>query len=271
MGNEQSGAGYNGQGFPTEVIGGVKVAAMDRVATARIMAGAAIASKGTNTPPLICTSVNGQVLAQVYTGKDQRNVASLIKQSDVVSVDGQPLVFASKLLGRGSVPERCATTDLFHDLARLAVENGLSFYLLGASAEENHLAVANARRSYPSLRIVGSRHGYFKSVEDEQSVVNEINVLKPDIVWVSLGFPRELDFCLKWRDKLTGVGVMKTSGGLFNFLSGTRSRAPAWMQAAGLEWAYRMYLEPRRLFLRYATTNVIAVWLLLTKTSRRAG
>lgn len=271
MGNEQSGPGKSGRGFPTEVIGGVKVAAMDRAATARLMADAALASKATETPPLICTSVNGQVLAQVYTGKGHRTVADLIMRSDVVSVDGQPLVFASKLLGRGSVPERCATTDLFHDLARLAVADGLTFYMLGASAEENHLAVANARRLYPSLRIVGSRHGYFRSPEDEQAVVNEINALKPDVVWVSMGFPRELDFCLKWRDKLTGTGVMKTSGGLFNFLSGTRSRAPAWMQAAGLEWAYRMYLEPRRLFLRYATTNVIAVWLLLTKTSRRAG
>ena len=59
---------------------------------------------------------------------------------------------------------------------------------------------------------------------------------------------------------------MKTSGGLFNFLSGAHRRAPQWMQSAGLEWAHRLYLEPRRLLVRYATTNLIATWALLSKT-----
>jgi N-acetylglucosaminyldiphosphoundecaprenol N-acetyl-beta-D-mannosaminyltransferase len=68
------------------------------------------------------------------------------------------------------------------------------------------------------------------------------------------------------RERLTGVGVIKTSGGLFDFLSGERSRAPAWMQAAGLEWLYRMLLEPRRLLVRYAVTNPHAAYLLLTRS-----
>jgi N-acetylglucosaminyldiphosphoundecaprenol N-acetyl-beta-D-mannosaminyltransferase len=67
-------------------------------------------------------------------------------------------------------------------------------------------------------------------------------------------------------DRLTGVGVIKTAGGLFDFLSGERSRAPAWMQAAGLEWLYRTWLEPRRLLVRYALTNPHALYLLLTRS-----
>ena len=81
-----------------------------------------------------------------------------------------------------------------------------------------------------------------------------------------MGVPRELDFALRNRDRLNGVKVIKTSGGLFNFLSGTRSRAPRWMQAAGLEWFYRLMLEPRRLLVRYLTTNVHSLFLLLTRT-----
>ena len=71
---------------------------------------------------------------------------------------------------------------------------------------------------------------------------------------------------MKNRERLTGIGVIKTSGGLFDFLSGERSRAPSWMQAAGFEWLYRMLLEPRRLFVRYAVTNPHAAYLLLTRS-----
>jgi exopolysaccharide biosynthesis WecB/TagA/CpsF family protein len=70
------------------------------------------------------------------------------------------------------------------------------------------------------------------------------------------------------RARLRGVGIIKTSGGLFDFLSGRNRRAPDWMQAAGLEWAFRTYLEPRRLFARYFMTNPHALFLLATQTRR---
>ena len=72
------------------------------------------------------------------------------------------------------------------------------------------------------------------------------------------------------RDRLRGVGLIKTSGGLFDYLSGKNSRAPDWMQKAGLEWAYRTFLEPRRLAGRYFVTNPHALFLLLTRT-KQAG
>ena len=68
-----------------------------------------------------------------------------------------------------------------------------------------------------------------------------------------------------------GIAWVKTCGGLFNFLSASRPRAPMWMQRAGLEWLYRMALEPRRLFWRYLTTNLDAIWQILRKTPRRQG
>jgi exopolysaccharide biosynthesis WecB/TagA/CpsF family protein len=80
--------------------------------------------------------------------------------------------------------------------------------------------------------------------------------------------PAEQVFACKNRDKLRNVGVIKTSGGLFDFLSGKTRRAPQWMQSGGLEWLYRLLLEPRRLFFRYLTTNPHALYLLLTKPSR---
>jgi len=253
---------------PTEIIGGVAVAALTRRETARRLVDVAIARRGSGTPAVVSSSVNGQVLAEMFIGRQRQKMIEQMKQVYIVNADGQPFVFASRLLGGRGVKERCATTDLFHDVAEIAPGEGVTFYMLGASPEENVVAVDNMKRKYPDLRIVGSHHGYLSSPAEEMAVVEEINALKPDIVWIAMGFPRELDFCMRWRHALTNVGVMKTSGGLFNFLSGTNGRAPDWMQSAGLEWAYRMYLEPRRLFVRYATTNFIAAWLLLTKTHR---
>jgi N-acetylglucosaminyldiphosphoundecaprenol N-acetyl-beta-D-mannosaminyltransferase len=253
--------------IPTELIGGVPVAAMTRQETARVMINIALQASGLRSLPLIFSSMNGQVLSTVGRARNLMETMRILGDPDVISADGQPLVFASRILGKGGIRERCATTDLFHDVAEIAVNTGVTFYMLGASPEENKEAVRNVRRDYPGLRLVGYRHGYFASMADEEAAVEEINSLDPDIVWVAMGFPYELDFCVRWRHRLTNVAILKTSGGLFNFLSGTRSRAPIWMQTAGLEWAYRLALEPRRLFLRYTLTNVHATWLLLTRTN----
>jgi exopolysaccharide biosynthesis WecB/TagA/CpsF family protein len=81
-----------------------------------------------------------------------------------------------------------------------------------------------------------------------------------------MGVPREQRFIVRHRHRLTSIGVIKTSGGLFDFLSGSRQRAPVWMQDAGLEWFWRACLEPKRLGWRYLKTNPLALYLLLTKS-----
>ena len=83
------------------------------------------------------------------------------------------------------------------------------------------------------------------------------------MLWLSLGVPLEQQFCMRNLDALRGVGIVKTSGGLFDFLSLAKPRAPRWMQKLGLEWLFRMAREPRRLFLRYALTNPHALFLML--------
>src|SRR5439155_23524557 len=163
------------------------------------------------------------------------------------------------------LPERVATTDLFHVVARKAQAAGLSFYLLGADEAENSNAVAKVRETYPELKIVGRSHGYLRG-DALRAKADEINALAPDYLWVALGVPYEQAFVEQYAPFLTNVGVIKTAGGLFNFLSGSRPRAPRWMQSAGLEWAWRIWLEPRRLFWRYLTTNPRALWLLLTRS-----
>jgi bacterial polymer biosynthesis proteins, WecB/TagA/CpsF family len=175
------------------------------------------------------------------------------------------MVAISRFKCAAPIPERAATTDLVHDVARIAEARGASFYLLGASEEVIRKAEANLRALYPRLAIVGARNGYV-SAGDEDAVVAAINAAAPDFLWIGMGVPLEQRFVSRNRERLTGVGLVKTSGGLFDFLSGAKSRAPKVMQALGLEWLYRALLEPRRLGKRYLATNPHALWLLLTRS-----
>jgi exopolysaccharide biosynthesis WecB/TagA/CpsF family protein len=212
--------------------------------------------------PLYLTSANGEVLARCST---EPMTDRLFRSADLINADGQPLVTVSRFKSPTPLPERVATTDLFHVVARKAQAAGLTFYLLGADETENAAAVASVRNQHPDLKIVGRSHGYLRG-DALRAKVDEINALAPDYLWVALGVPYEQAFVEEFTPRLTNVGVIKTSGGLFNFLSGSRPRAPKWMQHAGLEWAWRIWLEPRRLFWRYLTTNPRALYLLFNNS-----
>ena len=246
------------------IVGGLPIAVIDRVESTRLMIELATARREPGQPPLVITSANGQVISMC--ARDQR-LRDLFLSADLIHADGMPLVFASRLMARVALPERVATSDLFHDVAARAQAKGASFYLLGGTADVVEQAVQRARQRYPRLKIAGFRSGYFRR-DEEESVIAEINAARPDILWIGMGIPAEQEFALRQRARLTGVGLIKTSGGLFDFVSGKNPRAPAWMQAAGLEWLYRTMREPRRLLLRYLTTNPHALYLLLTRTSQ---
>lgn len=239
-------------------VGGLPIAVLDRAQTARMMCDAARA-RARGGRPLYLTSANGEVLARCWRDPQMR---ALFLEADQIAADGQPMVTASRLFCRMPLPERVATTDLFHDVAALAEAQGLSFYMLGASPDENARAVAAVRGQYPRLEIAGHCHGYLRGAELEAKLA-EIDALAPDILWLAMGVPAEQRFMREHGARLGQVGVVKTSGGLFNFLSGKNARAPRWMQDAGLEWLWRIGQEPRRLFWRYFVTNPVAIYAMV--------
>ncbi|MBN8988053.1 MAG: WecB/TagA/CpsF family glycosyltransferase [Rhizobiales bacterium] len=248
-------------GVPRITLGGLRLAVLDLEQTADFMIDMVFPQRRLPRP-LYLTSANGEVLARCST---EPMTDRLFRAADLINADGQPLVTVSRFKSATPLPERVATTDLFHVVARKAQAAGLSFYLFGADEAENTAAVANVRKLYPDLKIVGHSHGFHRG-EALWAKVDEINALAPDYLWVSLGIPYEQAFVEEYTSHLCNVGVIKTSGGLFNFLSGSRVRAPKWMQKASLEWAWRIWLEPRRLFWRYLTTNPRALYLLLNKS-----
>ncbi len=252
-------------GVPRITVGGLRLAALDLEQTADFMIDVVFPRRRVSRP-LYLTSANGEVLARCST---EPMTDRLFRSADLINADGQPLVTISRLKSSHPLPERVATTDLFHVVARKAQAMGLTFYLFGADEAENTAAVANVRRMYPGLNIVGHCYGYIQG-EELRIKVSEINALAPDYLWVALGVPQEQAFVEEFTPRLFNVGIIKTAGGLFNFLSGSRARAPAWMQTIGLEWAWRIWLEPRRLFWRYLTTNPRALFLLFNN-SRSSG
>ncbi|MBI3677562.1 MAG: WecB/TagA/CpsF family glycosyltransferase [Proteobacteria bacterium] len=247
--------------FSRVVVGGLETACVSRKQLEKLMVGDCLAARGGRRAPKLIFAANGHAIALAATDADFR---AKFRQADLIHADGQPAVFASKLLTQSPIPERSATTDFFLDGAAAASDRGLSFFLLGAAEGVNVRCAENLRALYPSLTIAGRRNGYF-SREEEAALCERINASGADVLWVGLGVPLEYDFCLRNKHRLR-VGWIVTCGGCFNFAAGDYVRAPGWMQATGLEWLYRLWREPRRLFWRYAVTNPLALFLLLTRT-----
>lgn len=243
-------------------LGGLPVVAADSKETARVMVDEALRRSALWRFPAYLTSTNGEVTYRCAVDSNERD---LFLQADAIHADGMAHVFASKMHDARGLPERVATSDLFYDVAAEATARGASMYMLGATEAVNAAAAAAVQAKYPGLKMRGHRHGFFRDEAEEIAVCAEICALQPDILWISMGVPREQRFIVRHRHRLTAVGVIKTSGGLFDFVAGVKKRAPAWMQAAGLEWLWRMLLEPRRLGWRYLKTNPFAFYLLLKK------
>jgi exopolysaccharide biosynthesis WecB/TagA/CpsF family protein len=244
-------------------VGGLPITPLSRTGWAQLMVDVCLhARRRPGTPPFVVISANGQVLALAHRDAGFR---AILDKAGAIDADGQPLVHASRIFARAPLPERCATTDLFHDAADAAAASGLSFYFLGATAENVGRAVAAVRAQHPRLAIAGFRNGYFGESEEAQ-ICSDIVDAGTDVLWVGLGVPRQEAFVARNREALRGVGWIKTCGGLFDHMQPGSRRAPPWMQSAGLEWAFRAAREPRKLLWRYLTTNGTALWLLATRT-----
>lgn len=219
------------------------------------------------TRPFYSTSANGQVIALCHQDKE---FDAMLRQADQIHADGMSLVIFSRKFCSKALRERVATTDLVHAVARRAEETGARFYFLGGSEEVNRAAVEEMQRLYPRLIFSGRRNGYFKR-DEEEAILSDIVASQTDILWVGFGIPLEQRFVSRNLDRLSGIAVIKTCGGLFDFLAGKNSRAPQWMQDMGLEWLYRAMLEPKHLGKRYLLTNPIAIYSLLKHRYTASG
>lgn len=207
--------------------------------------------------------IGDRIEAQQFTQHVVVNVAKLVNMQtdsvlyssvracDIVNIDGMGVVWGARLLGH-AVPERVAGVDLFERLLQLAAIRGLPVFLLGATDEVVARTATVAAMRHPGLLIAGYHHGYFW--EDEEKVVEEIRKSGARLLFVAITSPKKERFINRWQDRL-GVDFVMGVGGTFDVVAGKVRRAPQWMQRNGLEWAYRVAQEPRRMWKRYFVTN----------------
>lgn len=186
---------------------------------------------------------------------------SILKSQSLVLPDGAGINIGCRMIGE-RLEANLNGTDLLPELCEVAVEDDFTLYLLGAAPGVATRMQENLMMKYPGLDVVGEHHGYFDHETDSDKVIAEINAAKPNVVLVAFGAPRQEKWIHKHREKIDSnllVGV----GGLFDFYSGDKKRAPLWMRKSGLEWVYRLYLEPGRLWRRYIIGNPLFMYRIM--------
>jgi len=167
-------------------------------------------------------------------------------------VDGMPLMWAARAL-KTPFPEKISGSDLMMPLLRRAAERGYRVYFLGGSPGAAQLAKEKLEQELPGIRIVGVDDGRIDvdgGPEVQKPILDRIQQAAPDLLLVALGAPKQEIWSSEHRAEL-GAAVAIGVGASLDFIAGTLRRAPRWMSNSGLEWAYRLAQEPRRMAGRY--------------------
>lgn len=226
-------------------VNGVRIDALGMDATVEEIIGWTAGNR-----PRVAVGVNAHVCN--LAGRDPE-LQSFLEESDLNYADGQSVVWAARALGLG-VPERVATTDLAPPLLRRAARDDVRVFFFGGKPGVADSAADRMRHAAPGVNIA-THHGYVRP-ENMEHVLGAIRAHGTDLLFVGLGDPMQEAWVRKYGAE-SGADAILTCGGLFDWLSGTNTRAPSWMIRAGLEWMWRLMIEPKRLARRYLVGNPV--------------
>lgn len=186
----------------------------------------------------------------------------IIKRANVVTPDGVPLTWGLSLI-YGIKQVRVAGMDLLPDLMERMIKNSLSVFFYGGTPGLLKRTQGFLKKSFPLLRQAGYYSPPFRALttKEDEEIIRRINASKANIVFVILGCPKQEKWMASMKGKINAcmIGI----GGALPVLVGMQKRAPAWMQEVGMEWLYRLYLEPARLYKRYAVTNTLFFYVFM--------
>lgn len=185
--------------------------------------------------------------------EDHHDFRSSYDHADLVLADGMPIVWASYLLQK-PLKERVAGSDLAPALCERVAKTGHSIFLFGAAPGVAEKAATTLKERYPGIRIVGAYSpplGFDKSPEQTEEAIMLLNESGADIIFLAMSTISQEVFMHHNHERLKH-GVMLGIGATIDFIAGEKVRAPVFMQKIGLEWAFRLCQEPKRLFWRYA-------------------
>lgn len=178
----------------------------------------------------------------VMLAREDSEFNKIINKAELVVGDGSGIVWASKFIG-SPLQERVTGIDLLTELLSNQ-DKGYKFFFYGGAPGVVETAAEKMKEKYPYLSVVGVQHGYIESSAKDE-LIKQINILKPDILCVALGAPKQEKWIWENRDRL-GAKVAIGVGGSFDVLSGNKDRSPEYLKNNGLEWLYRVYKEPKR-------------------------
>ncbi len=222
---------------------------VDAVTTEQALEWVAEQATGPGRGRILTVNATGMMIAE-----EDEFLGRYARSAELVVADGQPLVWASPLFG-ARLPERVAGIDLVDRMAAQAAERGWPVFLLGAEEATIAEAARELERRHAGLKVAGHHHGFIGDTAEQ--VADEIASSGASILFVGMGMPRQEQFIDAHWDRL-GVDVAIGVGGTFEVITGHLRRAPVLVQRLGLEWAFRMVQEPRRLAGRYGAT---LLWL----------
>ncbi|MDX1993257.1 MAG: WecB/TagA/CpsF family glycosyltransferase [bacterium] len=188
----------------------------------------------------VCT-INPEFVMMAQRDPNFRNI---LKRAHLCIPDGIGLLLAARWMGR-PLPERVTGSDGVPKIAERAVREGWRLFLLGAAPGVAEKAAAVLQRDYPGLQIAGVYSGS-PAPDEEDAIVERVNASRANILFVAYGAPNQDKWIARNLPRLK-VQMAMGVGGTFDFIAGIIPRAPVWMRRAGLEWLYRLYLQPRRI------------------------
>jgi len=203
----------------------------------------------------LVATANVDFIVNAHHKDDRKNpegLLSILRKADMVTADGMPLVWLSRMLGH-PLKERVTGADMVPALAAKAATEGKSIYLFGGKGNAAKRTAGILKKRHPDLKIAGYS-APFIDMEDEienKIEIARLNITEPDILLIALGNPKQEVWYNRYK-KYLRVPVAMGIGGTFEFISGVTNRAPQWMRTTGLEWIYRMTQDPKRLVSRYS-------------------
>ena len=252
---------YNG--FPekinlnTSYFFGTRLDNIDKAAALQIINGFLNQAKSNRTNKIYFTNVH-----TIHIARKNPHFNTVVNNADLVLPDGSGLKIAGWLLSK-RIKANLNGTDFLPIVLKYSEETGRKVYFLGASREVLTKCIKKVRFQFPELKIVGCHSGYFEK-DDEPLIVQDINDSSPDILLVAMGSPVQELFINNYADQLN-VAVSFAVGGLFDFLSGDKKRAPEWLRRTGLEWLYRFFQDPKTKWNRIVVEIPVFLTLVLFK------
>ncbi|MDD5465392.1 MAG: WecB/TagA/CpsF family glycosyltransferase [Candidatus Omnitrophica bacterium] len=209
---------------------------------------------------------NYVVVANAYdmiAGKKNDKVRNAINGSSLSVSDGISLVLLSRFKGH-PLKRRVYGPDLMLESLRLAEIKGYSNFFYGTTQVTLNLLVNNLKARFPGLVVAGTYAPPFRALDNDEdkTIVEIINKVSPDLLWVGLGTPKQQLWMYEHKDKLK-VAVVVGVGAAFDFLAGVKPQAPRWIRDNGFEWLFRLITEPKRLWRRYLVNYPLFVYYVL--------